>query len=106
MAKRQGVRKIDSSDVMGPGSYVKVRPIPYKDSRAALDVGDDVGAGAKADMVTDLIVGALVEWDWVDYGGEPLLLPKTTEEMAEILNTDEVKFLSGELIGSAERSKN
>jgi hypothetical protein len=106
MAKRQGVRKVDSEEVQGKGSYVKVRPIPYKDSRAAVNVGDDVSTGEKADMVTDLIVNSLIEWDWVDYDGEPLPLPTTTEEMAEILTTDEVNFLTRDLLGSAERSKN
>ncbi len=107
MAKRQGVRKIDSSEVMGEGSYVKAKPIPYKDSRAVLDLPDDMGSGEKADMVTDLIAQSLVEWDWVDYDDEPLPVPKSTEEMYEIgLNTNEVTFLTKELLGSVEQRKN
>ena len=112
MAKRQGVKKIDSSEVMGEGSYVTFRPIPYSAVRDILKMNEDESevSGTNrletSDYIVNLVIDALVEWDWVGYDDEPLPIPTTLDEFCKTLNTFETQFLTKQLLGSVERSKN
>jgi len=106
MAKRQGTRRVDSTEVMGEGSFVKFRPILYKSAVDAVNARNDDDEMKNAKLVTGLIVDALLEWDWVDYDGNPLPLPETSEQLEEMLTVNEVQFLTREMVGSGERQKN
>lgn len=107
MAKRQSTRRIFTDEVMGEGSYVIAKSIPYVVVRKALQM-DNSGMSKleQSDYVSQIVVDALVEWDWVDYDDKPLDIPTTVEELAETINTSELKFLISELIGSEAKSKN
>lgn len=106
MAKRQGIKRVDSSEVMGEGSYVEFSPVMYEDAKNASIQRDESDNTKNAELVIDLIVGALREWDWVDFDGKPLPLPKTGAELEKILTVTEVQFLTREMVGNVERQKN
>jgi len=101
MAKRQSIRRIDSEEVMGEGSYVIARSILYSEARGAKDEGDD-----KDIVVLNLVADSLVEWDWVDFDGNDMPLPKDGTELSQMLTIPEVQFLTQELMGSLEKQKN
>lgn len=106
MAKRQGIRRVDSAEVMGEDSYVEFTPIIYARAKQAAKQKDDKDDIEKADLVIDLIAGALRAWDWVGFDDAPLLLPKTGPELEEMLTVNEVQFLTREMVGSVEQRKN
>lgn len=107
MAKRKSTRRISTDEVMGDGSYVIAKSIPYSVVRKALQM-DDGGMSKleQSDYVSQIIIDALVKWDWVDYDDKPLDVPTTIEELVETINTSELKFLISELIGSESKAKN
>ncbi len=106
MAKRKSTRRIPTDKVMGEGSYVIARSIPYSAVRKALQADDGSSTLEQSDYVSQIVVDALVEWDWVDYDDNPMDIPTTVEELADTLNTSELKFLVGEFIGSESQAKN
>lgn len=106
MAKRQGIRRVDSVEVMGEGSYVEFTPIIYGKAKQAAQQKDDGDNVKNADLVVDLLAGALRAWDWVDFDDDPLPLPQTGAELEDMLTVNEVQFLTREMVGTAERAKN
>lgn len=125
MAKRRSVKKVETVELQGEGSYVivsavktkeikKTRKLSQESAKAQKDVdkrrksGEDVNDvepfdGFEAGL--DMIQRHLVEWNWVDDGDVPLPQPKTNPEVVDELSTDEVTFLANLLTGE-EESKN
>jgi hypothetical protein len=91
---------------MGEDSYVVLRNLPYKRVREAAALSERaMGSAEEQDhFIRALIADGVVDWNWVDWEGEPLPLPSEVEDFDEIgLLTEEVSFLLGHLIGEAGR---
>ena len=88
------LRKIDSTEVQGEGSFVKMKAPTIGDIReGALPDGEDKNASMEYAV---FLLGRLVkEWNWVDDDGQPLQQPNP-EIIAE-LPYSEIKFLMDSL---------
>jgi hypothetical protein len=112
MAERQGKIRIESVDVQGEGSFVVVRRLSYGQKRMATQMvaraaGGTIPTDIKAEGLTintaylednDKFTGQLLrenvlEWNWVDFDGNPLRLPKDDPAVIDQLTDDEVEFL-------------
>ena len=106
MAKRNvETRRIDSAEVMGEGSYVVLKPVKYGRIREAIAMSQSGDNAAGEQLLASLIVGAVVEWDWVDDDEQPLPAPTKPEDLDE-LYTEEVKFLTAQILPTAKELKN
>ena len=80
MAKRKHkrYRKLDSADVQGEGSFVKIKNLniaeimEHVSPNGASETPDGAEAAAIGLQVLDSMV---VDWDWVDDDDEPLPVP-------------------------------
>ena len=97
MAERKRATRIPSDGVQGPGSYVMLRPLPYKAVRSAIRAAGDVKA--QAELGDQLIIDSVASWDWVDFDGEPLPVPTTAEEVGRLLMTNEATWLFSAITG-------
>lgn len=99
MAKRKSVRRFDTDEVQGEGSYVVMTAFKVKEIRAARQAkreqGDDfdgVEAGVQA------LRTHLVEWNWVDDNDQPLPKPQDEPSVIDDLTSDEAEFLANLLV--------
>jgi hypothetical protein len=105
MAKRQAIIKVESEEVQGEGSFVKVRSILWGDAKrlkkdlAGMDEDDKLRAN------DELIAKHVYEWDWVDEDGNPLPLPKDDPTVLDLLTAHEIKFLGKALSGGDDDTK-
>ena len=105
MPQRQNVRTVDCSDVQGEGAYAKVKSLKWGQIRALAQVTKD--GVADIDKVTPLLVDSVVEWNWVDDGGQPLPLPKDDASVVDDLTDEEItKLLTGMKGRSEAETKN
>lgn len=101
MAKRRSTYRANSEEVQGEGSFVVLKAVPYKVAREALALRDDSAGVSLVEAeryVRSLIAGSIVKWNWVDDDGGPLSIPEG-DNLDDLLSL-EVKFLTGELLGS------
>lgn len=116
MAKRQNLRKCDSEEVQGEGSWVVMRQISHGENKATIaKYGAYMGVGVAdippATLIEmqeandDLIVKNVVEWNWVDDNGDPLPLPRNQPDIVDALTEAEAKFLGLSMRGETERKK-
>jgi hypothetical protein len=76
--KYKAVRKVESDEVQGPGSWVVLRAPTLADVINVPD-GDDVASHL------------VVDWNWVDDDGNPL--PKPTPEYVKGIPFQELNFI-------------
>lgn len=105
MAKRKHklYTKVDSADVQGKGSWVKLKTPTFSDygdmmSPAVVEDGTDTEAGAN-DRMDKMKIGftmlkkSIVGWNWVDDDDKPLPNPQDNPEVVESLPLQEMMFL-------------
>lgn len=125
MPKRQSVKRHETDEVQGEGSYVvltgvkireirKVRREGRKADRAkaklAAEIQEDPTRELTEEELKDyefeggisLLASHIIEWNWVDDEGTPLSLPKDDSEVTDELTNDETEFLMDLLMGSEE----
>jgi hypothetical protein len=105
MPKRQSVKKHDSSEVQGEGSFVVTTAVKVKEIRkirkhATDPEFDDFEGGI------ELLAGHVIKWNWVDDDGDPLPSPVEDPKVIDELTNDESEYLVGLLMGGKEESKN
>jgi hypothetical protein len=113
MAKRQGLRTFDTSDVQGDGSWIKLRSMTVGE---VLDLRRETEARANFRYRVGAWLGRLVRrrppeseimrrnlartiqyvkaWNWVDDLGEPLPLPTEDRRVLERLTAEEMGVVS------------
>lgn len=108
MPKRQSVSKISSEEVMGEGSYIKVRHLTWGETKTARDAaarteksGEGFGDAGLSEM-EKLIEAAVVDWNWVDDQGEPMPLFGEGTSINDLYTT-EVNFLVDAILQLAQR---
>lgn len=114
-------KRIDSKEFQGEGSFVVLRPLPWKAAKEArkfiavgnvssrTDISDEEKEQrieAESNFTEDMIFRSVVEWNWTDDNGAPLPVPRKQEDL-ELLTMDEVSFLVESIIGlSDSKAKN
>lgn len=83
-------RTVDSTEVQGEGSWVKLKAPTLEDVRGVTMPAEGDSKSA-LDFGSAILGNLLVEWNWVDDDGEPL--PKPTPEIVAGLPYAEVQFL-------------
>ena len=127
MAQRQGIIRVDASDVQGDGAYVVVRKLGYAQRQTATRMMADAFGGklpqnlqgaditltseflAGNDAYTrDLLTENVLEWDWVDDAGKKMPIPSADPDVIKKLTDDEVNFLARAIQGgqTAAETKN
>ena len=105
MVARQSTYKVGSESVQGEGSYVIFHQMSFGTIMEAMEKrsGTTKPAEEKA-FAEKLLKEAVVEWNWVDDKGAPLLIPSKGLKIEDLL-TNEVMWLVDQVTGKAE-SKN
>lgn len=99
MAKKKGKqrkkritasRRYDTETVQGPGSYVRLRTqlcgtAPLNAFLAAKALGKTV----PQQITDDVLIYAIVGWNWVDRDDQPLALPRDSPKIWEGLGDEE-----------------
>lgn len=81
--------KVDSKEVQGEGSWVKLKQPTLNDMQNLGTIGESLEE--KLEYSKELLSQFVVEWNWVDDEGEPL--PQPTGEIIAELPFQEVQFL-------------
>ncbi len=101
MVKRVSRRRVSTEEVQGEGSYVVVTGVKVREIKAlrktAQDPNFDIFVGG-----LKLLQEHIVEWNWVDDEGDPLLCPKDDPDVIDELTEEEATFLSRILTGEEE----
>lgn len=93
-------RKIDSAEVQGKDSYVIVTDMTVGDVKAIrVDNMDETIDLYTANAAR--IIARVLEWNWVDYDGDPLP-PPDTPDVVNLLTAPELDFLSDAVGGRVE----
>jgi len=105
MPKRQSVKKHNSAEVQGEGSFVVTTAVKVKEIRQirknAADPDFDDFEGGVA-----LLANHIIEWNWVDDEGKPLPCPKEDPQVVDELTNEESEFLVNLLMGNKGEAKN
>lgn len=103
MPKRVSVRRFETDEVQGEGSYVVLTSLKVKEVRWLRQQSKDKDFDAFEGGLK-LLVQHILKWNWVDDHGEALPLPSVDPSVVDNLTNDEADYLS-ELLIDAE-SKN
>lgn len=108
MAKRRtSCIKIKTDEIQGEGSWVIVRRLSIKETRAFRDKMSEAGDEYNAfEAGVAVMKQNVVEWNWVDDDGNPLPNPKDDPEVIELLTDDEVAVLGKAIRGDEDELKN
>jgi hypothetical protein len=102
---RQNVKTVDTDEVMGAGSWIKIRSLTvgennqfvraFQSAQAlyAVEPLDMVSFAALEDEMRAIICGALLDWNWVDSDGEYLPSPHNNPALMDQLTQEEMSFL-------------
>lgn len=92
--KYHKIRRFDSEEVQGEGSWVDLHSMTWGDVTKVMD-GGSLKELDDAEVGIELIANMVVDWNWVDDDGEPL--PQPTPDLIKSLPVEELMFL-GNLI--------
>ncbi len=84
------LKRIDSAQVQGEGSYVLMKAPTIGDIRDGI-IPDTTDKMANMDFAIGLLGKLVKEWNWVDDSGNPL--PQPDEALIKELPYAEIKFL-------------
>ena len=122
MPKRQTVKTVETDEIQGEGSFVKVTGVKVKEIKAMRRRSRETavkqkkaeaarGAGEVVEEVEDfddfgeglqIIVDHVLDWNWVDDEGSPLPKPEANPKVFDELSTDEMTYLAELLTGGVE----
>lgn len=117
-------RRVETPELQGEGSFVVFRKLSHgavKEVRRFMVIGDvkerkDLTVEQIDEMITkeetltlELVSNGIVEWNWQDDAGNPLPIPKTTEDLDKMTD-EEVQYIVmgciGQLPQDQQQSKN
>jgi len=105
MSVRQGIRTVNSDEVQGEGSWVKLDPLTVKEVREMRKQADADGYD-NFEAALGIIKKHVIGWNWVDYDGEALPTPASYPSIVDTLTITETNFLASALLGDDAESKN
>lgn len=112
MAQRQKhIRKVDSTDIMGAGSWVLVKKPTAEEALALQSLQGELNPitgqmenTADPLLMQETLYGLLakfiIDWDWVDDDGQPLSKPLGNLDVFKQLVDDELTFLAQAVAGN------
>lgn len=103
MSRRKKVKKYDSINVQGEGSFVKFSVMSLGEMRNLEDEIEDEG---NIEYSIRKIKEHFVEWNWADEEGEPLPSPTEDDDVLDDLTGEEFNFLCRCVVGSEDNRKN
>lgn len=107
-------KRIETPSVQGEGSFIVVKPVSYsmrKKARSYISnkqvVAKDQGNvfDEELKLTEEMIFTSVVEWNWTDDAGEPLPLPRKSEDL-DLLTIDEVDLIVKSITGMQVQEKN
>ena len=117
-------RRVETPELQGEGSFVVFRKLSHgavKEVRRFMVIGDvkerkdltveqiDEMIAKEEKLTLDLISNGVMEWNWQDENGNPLPIPKTTEDLDKMTD-EEVQYIVmgciGQLPQDQQQSKN
>lgn len=105
MPKRQFIRKIDTPELQGEDSWIKVRDLNYgyvkKLQKAMAEMSDEEKVAANDELIRKVVV----DWNWVDDDDNPLPKPHEDETVVDQLTANEVLFISKQVQGNPDDRK-
>ena len=104
MPKRKTVKRFETDEVQGEGSYVVISGVKVREIREARSKTDDPNYD-DMEFGLSMLTDHILEWNWVDDLGNPLPLPSERPEVIDELTTEESEYLAELLVGS-EAAKN
>jgi len=99
MPKRATVKRHETVEIQGEGSYVVVTGIKVRDIRKLREKVKDPDLDQFNESLL-LVAGHIIEWNWVDDDEEPLPVPAKNPEVMDELTNEEAVFLTELMIGS------
>lgn len=103
MAKRTSVRKFNTEEVQGEGSYVILSSLKIDEIRelrkASKDDKYDIFEGG-----LEMLEKHILKYNWVGDDGKPLPLPKNDPSVIGQLTHEETEFLSSLLIEAGSKN--
>jgi len=101
MAKRTTVKRFDTDEVQGEGSYVVLSSLKVKEIRHLRNADKAKDNDFDAfDEGCKLLAQHIVDWNWVDDEDQPLPLPKGKVSVIDMLTNEESEFLSDLMTGT------
>lgn len=104
MPKRQTVKRYETDEIQGEGSFVKVSGVKIREIRKIKKLSDDPDYD-QFEGGLEMVANHILDWNWIDDEGEPLPLPKDDPAVVDELTNQETEYLAELLIGSV-ASKN
>ena len=106
MPQKTLVKRVQTKDIQGEGTYVVVRALTWGEQKAFRREAE-----ARVDPDEQLIEATLasrvIEWNWSDENEVPLPLPKDDPTVLDRLTDEELTCLTRAIFGTAkEGSKN
>lgn len=105
MPKRQNVIEVDTTDVQGEDSWVKIKAVSYGEMRV-LQQHSGSSDPEKMAAVEAAVKANVVRWNWVDDDGEPLPQIADNPDIIYTLTQHEYMALVKALAGSMKDRKN
>lgn len=91
MPKRQRVKRFDSTEVQGEGSFVTCSSTTLGEQR---EIGRRQKDGEDMGLVgLDVLRTHILQWNWVDDDGEPMPQVSTDPDILDELTDAELEFL-------------
>ena len=108
MPRQKRTIQVESPDVQGEGSWVKLSKLTWGEIKAMRQRAQEVGDNAdlQFEMGEDTIRRHVVSWNWADEEGNPLPQPTEDPQIFDSLTDDEFNFLAEVVAGSEESRKN
>lgn len=119
--KRQNVKRYDTQNLQGDGSWIEVRLALIGESRvftkeaqrlkiaaSEVDAGSEEGDALVAEATKlghDWYGRNVIAWNWKDEDGNPLPIPSIDPGVLDLLTQPEVEYLAAAINGSAEDQK-
>lgn len=107
MPKRKSTRKVKSTEIQGPDSWVVINEVKYgyvMDLRKKIE-DPEISAEESEKLNAELLATTVNSWNWVDDDDKPLPTPSENDEVINDLTAAEMAFLQRAISGNEERKK-
>ena len=103
MPQRQSIKRVDSANVQGEGSWVDVRRITYGMGVDAQKLQSTTETSSLDVYKRKLITYLVAAWNWVDDEGQLLPTPKENPAVIDSLLDTEIMWLMQQLVAQTDR---
>lgn len=105
MPKRQYIRTVETPELQGEDSWIKIRDLNYGYVKQLQKEMAGMKPEEQVKKNDELIRKVVVDWNWVDDDDQPLPTPKDDETVVDRLTANEVLFISRQVQGNPDDRK-